>query len=394
MTTVLLTDGQQRKTLAAARSLGRQGLTVIVGEDTRWATAAFSKYCRKRIVYPHPRTNPRSFWEKLMEVIEEYHVETLFPMDDEISELVIKQQDQLKSSCHLLLPREEDYRIAADKGLATGLVRKIGVDCPLGIEPETEKDLENVSAVDKQWKFPLVIKPRKSSGSRGIVYMTAEREPGELENVYQEIIRHSPFALVQECIPTGTKYDVCLLYDQSSNLKASFVQKEIRHFPLDKGPSTVQESVWRPDLVEKADAIMKSLHWKGIAEVEFIHDPRDGKDKFMEINPRFWGSLQLAILSGVDFPWLYYRLIMGKSVKTVSLYQLGIKCRWLFPGDILHFLSNKNRWKMDPPFFAGAKKGINDDILSRNDIMPLAGFILAALHYLPDRNMWRQIFDR
>lgn len=398
MGAVLLTDGQQRKTLAAARSLGKQGKTVIIGENTRWATAAFSRYCRQGVVYPDPRANPAEFWQKLREVIDRFKLETLFPMDDAVMDIVVKRQSELTET-RLLLPAAEDYRIAADKGLALERVEKLGLDCPqsLGSEKNCVLKLQQnmpALAVDKLGNFPLVIKPRRSSGSRGIKYLKKNYTPEELQEAYEKVHQEYPFPLIQECIPPGIKHDVCLLYDASSRLKASFVQKEIRHFPLERGPSTLQESVRRPDLVAKADTIMQSLNWKGIAEVEFMQDPRDGKDKFMEINPRFWGSLHLAILAGVDFPWLYYRLLMGQAFPELSRYQVGIRCRWLLPGDILHFLSNKDRRHLQPSFLAGKKDGVYDDIIAGDDLMPVAGFILAALHYLPQRKMWRQIFSR
>jgi len=399
MGAVLLTDGQQRKTLAAARSLGKQGKKVIVGETTRWATAAFSRYCRQGVVYPDPRVDPKGFWQKLREVIDGFGIETIFSMDDAVMDLVVERQNELEATCRLLLSAAEDYHLAADKGLALEQAQSLGIDCPRSIQPPKDWVLkllqgENKLDLDKLGDFPLVIKPRKSSGSRGIRYLMNNLKPEELQEVYEKVHQTYPFPLIQECIPPGTRHDVCLLYDASSRLKASFVQKEIRHFPPDRGPSTLQESVWRPDLVAKADAIMRSLNWKGIAEVEFMHDPRDGKDKFMEINPRFWGSLHLAILAGVDFPWLYYRLIMGQALPELSRYQVGVRCRWLLPGDILHFLSNKDRWHLQPSFLAGKKEGVYDDIICGDDLMPVAGFFLAVLHYLPQRQMWRQIFKR
>jgi predicted ATP-grasp superfamily ATP-dependent carboligase len=53
----------------------------------------------------------------------------------------------------------------------------------------------------------------------------------------------------------------------------------------------------------------------------------------MEINTRFWGSLQLAIDAGIDFPWLLYRLACGEQVETGTQYRTGIRLRWLL-GDL------------------------------------------------------------
>jgi hypothetical protein len=53
----------------------------------------------------------------------------------------------------------------------------------------------------------------------------------------------------------------------------------------------------------------------------------------MEINARFWGSIQLAIDCGVDFPWLYYLLMQGQPVPVVTDFTVGRRLRWLL-GDL------------------------------------------------------------
>jgi hypothetical protein len=57
----------------------------------------------------------------------------------------------------------------------------------------------------------------------------------------------------------------------------------------------------------------------------------------MEVNGRFWGSLQLAIDARVDFPWLLYRLCRGENVEGPADYEVGIRLRWLL-GDLDHLL--------------------------------------------------------
>lgn len=66
--------------------------------------------------------------------------------------------------------------------------------------------------------------------------------------------------------------------------------------------------------------------------VEF-RGTEDGIPQLMEINPRFWGSLQLAIDAGVDFPGLLYELALGRLPAVPQGYQTGIRSRWLL-GDL------------------------------------------------------------
>jgi predicted ATP-grasp superfamily ATP-dependent carboligase len=86
-------------------------------------------------------------------------------------------------------------------------------------------------------------------------------------------------------------------------------------------------------LSECTARMMKKLNWHGVAMAEFKIDSRDGSAKLMEINGRFWGSLHLAIASGVDFPYMLINLLAGIEVPKSKQYRLGVRCRWLL-GDL------------------------------------------------------------
>jgi len=128
--------------------------------------------------------------------------------------------------------------------------------------------------------------------------------------------------------------------------------------------------------------------------VEFRIDPRDGKPKLMEINPRFWGSLQLAIYSGVDFPYLLYKMAIDGDVEPVFEYKTGIKVRWLLLGDILRFLGiqNSNKLKALPEFLKF--RGMGYDVLSLRDPMPALGAVLEGLKSMTLKERRNHAFDR
>ena len=69
--------------------------------------------------------------------------------------------------------------------------------------------------------------------------------------------------------------------------------------------------------------LLDELGWHGVAMVEFKQDVRDGIPKLMEINGRFWGSLQLAIDAGVDFPALLVRGVEPTRVEPQAPYRSG-----------------------------------------------------------------------
>jgi predicted ATP-grasp superfamily ATP-dependent carboligase len=385
---VLLTNGQLRKTLASVRSLGSRKVRSLVADTTVFTPAGFSRYCSKALTYPSPVEKPEQFIAWVMKVLERERIDILYPMDDDTMTAVMNHREELERLVKLPIPPVTSYRIAADKASATKWAMAAGAPCPYTLEPNGPEEVNKMAGI---LAYPMVIKPRLSSGSRGIRIVYS---PQELISQYEEIHKQFPLPMLQEYIEPGERFDVCMIYDREGKCLASFVQKELRHFPIERGPSTIQESVWYPELVELSELIMEGLPWQGIVELEFMVDSRDGLPKFMEINPRFWNSVQTSISSGVDFPWMLYQLATGGVVEEMKEYKVGTKCRWSMPGDILHFMTNPQRFAMDPPLWAGRRAGIEDDIWSIKDPMPTVGFGLACLRYAADPEAWKLVFRR
>ena len=402
---VLVTDGHFRKTLAVVRSLGRKGIAVTVGERTYLNTSFFSKYCTRRLVYPSPRRSPVQFIEFLQREIKENHYDCLFPMEEETLLLLAKYHSEISRYTYLLSPDLKKIEFVRDKGNLMEFAETHRIPTPKtfyspptpepckvqGFGPESNKVqgspaphvVQGLEAIP----IPAVIKPRISSGSFGIVYVK-KRE--DLIPSYQSVHQRFPFPLIQEWIPDGGgTYGLSALFDEASNIKAAFVHKKLRMYPVQGGPSTLREGVEHPQIMELGLSLLKSLNWVGVGMVEFKVDSRDGVPKLMEVNPRFWGSLQLAIVSGVDFPYLILRMAKGESFEPVLRYKVGKRCRWLLLGDILHFLNNPNRLHLRPSFFHFFDPDTSYDIISKEDPLPLLGSAATFFTFLYDPEMKR-----
>jgi predicted ATP-grasp superfamily ATP-dependent carboligase len=392
---VLVTDGHFRKTLAVVRSLGRKGIAVTVGERTYLNTSFFSKYCTRRLVYPSPRRSPVQFIEFLQREIKENHYDCLFPMEEETLLLLAKYHSEISRYTYLLSPDLKKIEFVRDKGNLMEFAETHRIPTPKTFySPPTPEPckvqgspashvVQGLEAIP----IPAVIKPRISSGSFGIVYVK-KRE--DLIPSYQSVHQRFPFPLIQEWIPDGGgTYGLSALFDEASNIKAAFVHKKLRMYPVQGGPSTLREGVEHPQIMELGLSLLKSLNWVGVGMVEFKVDPRDGVPKLMEVNPRFWGSLQLAIVSGVDFPYLILRMARGESFEPVLRYKVGKRCRWLLLGDILHFLNNPNRLHLRPSFFHFFDPDTSYDIISKEDPLPLLGSAATFFTFLYDPEMKR-----
>jgi predicted ATP-grasp superfamily ATP-dependent carboligase len=379
---VLVTDGHFRKTLAVVRSLGRKGVQVTVGERTLLNTSFFSKYCARRLIYPSPRQAQNQFIEFLLEEIKKNRYDCLFPMEEETLLLLAKYHSEISQYTYLLSPDLKKIEFVRDKSVLMQFAEKLGIPTPrtFHISPSLPLPFDSIP-------IPAVIKPRISSGSLGIVYV---KKKEDLMPSYERVHERFPFPIVQEWIPDGGGvYGFSALYDETSNVKAAFVHKKLRMYPIQGGPSTLGEGVEHPQVMEMGLSLLKSLDWVGVGMAEFKVDPRDGMPKLMEVNPRFWGSLQLAIVSGVDFPYLILKLAKKESFEPILHYAVGKRFRWLLLGDLLHFFDNPHRFHLDPSFFDFFDRDTFYDVLSKDDPLPFLGSAATLFTFLYDPEMKR-----
>jgi predicted ATP-grasp superfamily ATP-dependent carboligase len=382
MSRVFVTDGHWRKTLAAVRSLGRRGIEVTAGESSGVATSLFSKYCSRRVVYPSVRHHPEAFLAFLRQELEEITYDLVIPLEEETLLLLAQHREEFAPVARLPIPPYEAINRARDKGWLLRHASQQGIPIP---RTAWVTDLAGLNTITDTIPPPWVIKPRVSSGSFGIAYVEREEDFSE---AYQAVHRRFPFPLVQERIPPeGEAYGCSALLGHGGEVKASFVHRRLREYPITGGPSTLRESVHHPQVEDLGIRLLQTLNWYGVAMVEFKVDPRDNEPKLMELNPRFWGSLALAIRAGVDFPYLLYKMAMGEAFDAIKEYEVGVRCRWLLPGDILHFLTNPKRFHLEPSFFQF--RGIADDILSLDDPLPAMGSFLTLFSLLWDKDLRR-----
>jgi len=330
---VLLLDGEQRSTLAATRALGKARIKVTVGGENIPCLASSSRFCHRTFKYTSPLESPPAFLRDLRKELSDEDYELIIPMTDVTTILISENRDIVPDHCKIPLPERKAVNKAMDKGEVCALAASKNIPIPKTYVIQKKTDLEMVA---KTAKFPVVVKPRFSRSWTGKGWISGAtsyvHEPAELVNLYDGWPHDLPFPLLQERIH-GPGCGVFLLIVDGVT-KAIFFHKRLREKPPSGGVSVLRESIApEPDLQMYAQQILEALGWKGVAMVEFKIDLRDGRPRLMEINPRFWGSLQLAIDSGVNFPLLLYRSQMGMDIDPVSQYRIGVKSRW-FIGDL------------------------------------------------------------
>ncbi len=340
MPTAIVTDGLWRKSLSAVRSLGKAGYSVTVFGGSAMTTSLWSRYCSRRVIAPLAADDPDGFGRALLAELHECAARgerpALLPMEDPTLDWVSGNRDALKSVCSLLIPSREALATAEDKAATSAAAAGLGLAVPRSWTPQTHTDCARQARDLLEGGF--VAKPRKGSGSAGIVY--GERlSDTDWENRWR---RFGPYTIQDRVPAAGRGLGVSALFDSSSRCVAWFAHERLRQYPVTGGPSTDRRAIHDEKLVTGSLKLLQHLGWRGIAMVEWKDDPRDGIPKLMEINPRFWGSLELAVRSGVDFPSLYARAASGASLEAPPAYPAGVRCRWMVPGELLRYYSEEN----------------------------------------------------
>lgn len=323
---VLVLDGHTRTALAVTRSLGRRGIEVVVAASGRTSLAGASRYCKQNLVYPNPAESSDAFTEWLYYNIRDNKYGLLLPLTDTTTVIAAR----LLTDCGLthlaMLPSPDALEHALDKRSLMQLAMSCGIDIPI-----TYPD-----ASDDSIGFPVLIKSNRSLIRYGDIWingrMMQASDTREMFAAYRQIDEHTPQPIVQEYIP-GWGEGLFLLCVRG-HVKAAFAHRRLKESPPNGGVSTSRMSIpVDRRLLDKSTRLLEKLQWHGPVMLEFRYDTRDGKPKLIELNPRLWGSLHLAVISGMDFPWLIYRAARGENLNEYIDYEKGIVSRWLL-GDI------------------------------------------------------------
>lgn len=332
MKSTLVIDASQRSALAVTRSLGKRGVPVFTAEESPDALAGCSRHSKRFFSYPSPRLQPERFIEVLAGLVREQHIDILLPMTELTTMLLLTHQDAFPC---VVIPFPAMSQVDALANKCTLIRTAESLDLPVPRtwyvdDPVNPPDFHDVAP------YPVVLKPGRSwlqmqdQWHRAGVKFPANQQTLNKMLESEPAFKAHPY-MIQECV-AGQGQGIFALYDKGKPL-AFFAHRRLREKPPSGGVSVLSESVTvDPKLERYARALLDNADWHGIAMVEFKVSA-DGTPYLMEINTRFWGSLQLAIDAGVDFPWLLYQVASGMKPDTVTDYKTGIRLRWLL-GDL------------------------------------------------------------
>jgi len=334
---VLILDANQRSALAATRSLGALGADVFTADTTVQTLAGTSKFSSASLLYPNPAETPLEFLSAISSMTRQHSIDIVMPMTDLSTMLLVQCPEPLPSSVKLACAPAAAYEALTVKSDLIERAKQLGIPTPTTTTIRTREDLREFSL---EQKFPFVLKPSRSRYFHdGRIYATQVSiipSPRELDAIVNssDWLDHIP-GMLQQFIP-GTGAGIFALGD-GEKVVAWFAHRRLREKPPSGGVSVLCQSMAADPLIKDYSArLLQSTNWFGPAMVEYRIAP-DGTPYLMEVNGRFWGSLQLSIDSGMDFPKLLVQLLNGIKLPQSESYVLGRRLRWLL-GDIDNLL--------------------------------------------------------
>ena len=284
--------------LSIFRTLGYLGVEVHCVTNDKKAFALKSRYCRKSHFFAYDMEPPARLVEMLLDLAREFRTRPiLIATSDETSIIVANHFDEISGAYLIAQNSGPIVRELADKMSMFDLAMRHGVPVPRTILPGNEQEARRHAA---EVNYPVMLKGamgnrlHERTGKKMVVVHNAD----ELIEQYLELEDpEQPNLMIQELIPGGDDqvYIFNGYFDANSDCRAAFTGRKIRQFPVHVGCASLGECCWVQEVADITIAFMKEIGYRGILDIGYRKDPRDGTYKVLDINPRVGQAFRLFV---------------------------------------------------------------------------------------------------
>jgi glutathione synthase/RimK-type ligase-like ATP-grasp enzyme len=309
MARVLVTYGWCRTSYVVARSLVAHGHEVYACSSLRPIMTAWSRLTRAGAVVRDPFSQPEAFSRDVADLVRRWRIDAVFPGHEDA--LALRRYEALlPAGVVLACPPLDALLAAVDKGVTTRTALSAGLDVPTTAFPEHPD--EAVGAADAIG-YPVVLKLRRSNGGKGVVVAhDADEVRSAFTGPWAGIAdRPGHVALVQRFV-RGAVVGACFMANDGDPV-AVYGERYLRTKDGGFGTSTYRAPEPSPPLLEATARLIGAIGWSGIGHVDFIEERDTGRFLFLELNPRPWGAIHLAVTNGFHFPAAALAHALGES---------------------------------------------------------------------------------
>jgi D-aspartate ligase len=364
--------------LAIARSAGRLGIDVFCFSAPSPTPEARSRYWAGRFDHPGADAGADAWLERLSEAGRRLGEAVLVPTDDAATVLVAEHADLLRSWY-----RFPDQPPALVRGLSNkrdmrDICVEHGVATPDAVYPTQGAEVEAIAAAGD---FPIVAKriagwhPARGPRAQNVVIA---RNPAELLAAYARMESpRTPNVMLQEYIP-GRSDSVWMFngyFDERSDCLVGTTGRKLRQRGPDTGPTTLGECMSNPAVAETTRRLMKEVGYRGILDIGYRYDVRDGRYKLLDVNPRIGSTFRLFVGAGeIDVLRAMYMDLTGQPVPASGAMN-GRK--WIVePFDLITATQLWRSRDLGPRQWMRSLRGVEETAwLAADDPLPFAALV-------------------
>ena len=335
---VLVLDGYGRQCAIVLKELHDLGCEITTLCVSKYDVGYTSKYVNKRLVEPQTRYDMDELKKILDREITSGKYDVVYPMLEPATQVLFDNKHTYLKYVKYACADEEGFINANDKQLTMELCMKNGIPCPI-----TKLDEETMDEFLKKVSFPLILKPRIGSGSRGIHKVESKEDLDRLiDNGAVKVDEY----VIQQFMKKGEVHRVSYTFlDNDGNTKTSILAKSSRPYPLGIGTNSLFESCNMPDVAEQAEKLLKLMNWHGYASVCFIESEEDHIPRVMEINGRVSASIKMSVCCGAHVVRQTLERAYGLPVTSYLFeYSNGIRVRHA-QASTMWFLKSPQRFR-------------------------------------------------
>lgn len=304
---VLLTDAQDRSSLAGCRSLHRAGYAVDALATSRPAAVHWSRCCDRRMTASDPREDAGRFVAELRDIVRSTSYRLLVTGSDASLLAISRHREQLAPFVELGLPAADVVERCVSK---QALVRA-AADAGFG-SPETEvcANEGEARAAAGRFGYPVLLKPQSSVFGRDAgVRQRASSLVADDASLAALLPEYGTPCLIQRR-EDGTVLSFSGVA-AAGRLLAYGVSRYGRTWPPEGGAVSFAQTIPPPpDLRQKVEDLLAALGWQGVFELEVIQR-QGGGYAAIDFNPRLFGSLELIHRAGAPLTAAWCDWVLG-----------------------------------------------------------------------------------
>jgi D-aspartate ligase len=371
--------------LSNTRSFGEAGVPVIV-VDTGECIARHSRYCKGFYRCPAYGSDELVFFLIHLAKVKGLKGWLLMPSNDHAVYTISHHKKRIEKYFKIITPELEIIDNIYNKAKLLDTAVSIGIPVP-----------KTYYAQDLNMKGFSLSFPVLTRGCFGLDFYKALGCKVFVANDLEEL--RGQFFFIQKSFSVSKTLTQEVIQDVGTNktisycafcvggdIKAFWMGEKLREHPFRFGTATFARSVFIKECHDQSRPLLKTLHYTGVCEVEYIRDPNDRDYKLIEINPRTWLWVGLARGCGVDFARMAYEFVNGMNSNYPKEYETGV-C-WINPfTDTAYALMSmiKGRLGLKEYIRTMSNEKIMSALFAKGDLKPGFVYLYNTFSYLRER---------